>query len=257
VETGTLRMGGTPVEIPVAPNPIGDASFETPQLAAAAPLNYQVSPTGTAPWVFSGGALAGNGSAYGNPDAPDGTQVAVLQFQSTISQSVVFPVDGTYQISFDAAYRNAQDGANDVKVQVDGADVISAFYPADCNSWDASTTNPFTVSAGAHTITFVGLDTLGGDRSSFVDAVTLLEIPPAISGSPSLPSQSAVTVDSGASLDLNGYAQTVGSLSGGGAVLLGSATLTAGGDRRPGDSPAPTGDDDRAGGLQRPAGRRH
>ena len=41
---------------------------------------------------------------------------------------------------------------------------------------------------------------------------------------------SAFTVNAGARLDLNGFDQTIGSLAGAGAVTLGSATLTTGGD---------------------------
>src|SRR5262245_28622629 len=41
---------------------------------------------------------------------------------------------------------------------------------------------------------------------------------------------SAFTIASGATLDLNGFGQTIGSLAGPGTVTLGSATLTAGGD---------------------------
>jgi autotransporter-associated beta strand protein len=43
-------------------------------------------------------------------------------------------------------------------------------------------------------------------------------------------SGSAVTVSSGATLDLNGFDQTIGSLGGAGSVTLGSGQLTAGGD---------------------------
>ena len=45
-----------------------------------------------------------------------------------------------------------------------------------------------------------------------------------------LSSSSAVTVASGATLDLNNYSQTIGSLAGAGSVTLGSAILTDGGD---------------------------
>src|SRR5262249_27270335 len=41
---------------------------------------------------------------------------------------------------------------------------------------------------------------------------------------------SAFTIAFGATLDLNGFGQTVGSLAGAGTVTLGSATLAAGGD---------------------------
>ncbi|MGJ4931680.1 autotransporter domain-containing protein [Bradyrhizobium sp. HKCCYLS2038] len=45
-----------------------------------------------------------------------------------------------------------------------------------------------------------------------------------------LATASAFTVAGGATLDLNGFDQTIGSLTGAGAVLLGAGTLTAGGD---------------------------
>ena len=45
-----------------------------------------------------------------------------------------------------------------------------------------------------------------------------------------LPAASAVTVSAGAVLDMQGYSQAIGSLSGGGAVFLGTGTLTVGGD---------------------------
>ncbi|WP_456713879.1 autotransporter outer membrane beta-barrel domain-containing protein [Bradyrhizobium sp. USDA 4353] len=41
---------------------------------------------------------------------------------------------------------------------------------------------------------------------------------------------SSVAVDNGSTLDLNGFNQTIASLTGGGAVLLGAGTLTSGGD---------------------------
>ena len=44
-----------------------------------------------------------------------------------------------------------------------------------------------------------------------------------------LPTSGAVTVDSGATFDLNNYAQQIGSLAGAGHVTLGTATLTTGG----------------------------
>src|SRR5205085_4823904 len=45
-----------------------------------------------------------------------------------------------------------------------------------------------------------------------------------------LGTNSAVSIATGATLDLNGFNQTVGSFAGGGAIALGSGTLTTGGD---------------------------
>ena len=71
------------------------------------PLAYQYRPTGSA-WSFSGSAgLAGNGSDFtsGNPNAPQGSQVAFLQETGSISQAVNFAAAGSYLISFSAAQR--------------------------------------------------------------------------------------------------------------------------------------------------------
>jgi|GEM_PF-809420 len=62
----------------------------------------------------------------------------------------------------------------------------------------------------------------------------------------SLPFASAVSISNGATLDLGGFNQTVGSFSGTGAITLGSATLTAGGDN---SSPVFSGTISGAGGL--------
>ena len=67
---------------------------------------YANAPGGT-PWTFS--SLAGvsaNGSAFtsGNPNAPEGSQVAFLHEISSVSQSLTMTA-ATYVVSFDAAQR--------------------------------------------------------------------------------------------------------------------------------------------------------
>ncbi len=54
---------------------------------------------------------------------------------------------------------------------VDG-NVISTFTPSS-TSYRSYSTASFTVTAGSHTIKFLGLDSAGGDNTAFVDAVTL------------------------------------------------------------------------------------
>ena len=68
---------------------LADGSFETPVLTAG---TWQSSPSGS-PWQFSGVAgMSGNQSVFtaGNPNAPDGTQVAWIKDGGSISQSVLF-----------------------------------------------------------------------------------------------------------------------------------------------------------------------
>src|SRR5262249_36313878 len=131
-------------------------------------------PTGT-PWTYSGGAgVTGNGSGFtgGNPNAPEGTQVAFLQQTGSFSQQVGGLAAGTDQISFMAAQRaNYQASRQDFQVLVDGTN-LAKFTPSG-TSYALYTTSAFTLSAGTHTISFVGLDTAGGDNTVFLDSVAL------------------------------------------------------------------------------------
>jgi hypothetical protein len=135
---------------------------------------YKYDPTGTA-WSFSGSAgVAGNGSGFtsGNPNAPQGAQVGVLQGGGSFSQVVTGMAAGTYQLSFRAAQRaNVQAARQDFRVLVDGA-VVGTFTPSN-TGYFGFTTSPFAVLAGAHTIAFQGLDSAGGDNTAFVDDVRL------------------------------------------------------------------------------------
>src|SRR5204863_236940 len=92
---------------------IGDPGFETPNVGTGSWDAFQYDPSGSA-WTFnSGSGVAGNGSGFtsGNPDAPDGSQVAFVQSSaSSFSQSVTLG-PGTYSINFLAAQRgNYQPG---------------------------------------------------------------------------------------------------------------------------------------------------
>src|SRR5262249_57081705 len=76
---------------------LANASFETPNIGTGSWGAFQYNPSGTG-WTFSGGAgEAGNGSGFtnGNPNAPDGTQVAFLQGTGSMSQVVNFAA-GSY-----------------------------------------------------------------------------------------------------------------------------------------------------------------
>jgi hypothetical protein len=88
-------------------NAVSDSSFEVPVLPAN---TFQYAPASSA-WQFSATAgITSDGSPFtaGNPYAPDGTQVALLEESGSISQSVYLNA-GTYNLSFMAAQR-APDG---------------------------------------------------------------------------------------------------------------------------------------------------
>ena len=140
---------------------------------------YQYDPTGSA-WSFSAGAgLAGNGSGFtsGNPNAPQGSQVAFLQASAaTISQAVNFPTASSYVISLSAAQRGNYGTSNEeVQVLVDGT-VVDTFTPAS-TSYATYTTPSFYVTAGSHTISFVGVDPTGADYTALLDQVSIYAAP--------------------------------------------------------------------------------
>jgi hypothetical protein len=158
---------------PPAPVALGDSGFEAPALGSGTFGDFQYAPAGT-PWTFAGNAgISGNGSGFtaGNPNAPEGTQVAFLQTTGSFSQSLNLAA-GTYRLGFAAAQRgNIQASAQTFRVLVDGL-AVGTFTPAG-TSYSAFTTDAFTVAAGAHTIQFVGLNPQGGDNTAFIDNVQL------------------------------------------------------------------------------------
>ena len=155
--------------------PISDAGFEQVQVGSG---QYKYQPTGS-PWTFSPSTgLSGNNSAFtsGNPPALEGAQVAFLQLHGTISESVAGWAAGTYKLSFYAAQRGNVPSQQDFQVLVDGA-VVGTFKPSG-TSYQTYTTNAFNIAAGTHTIMFRGLDTVGGDNTAFIDAVTRVVVNP-------------------------------------------------------------------------------
>ena len=147
---------------------IGDGSFEQVVLAAHA---YQIASAGT-PWQCTGTAgISANGSAFtaGNPNAPAGNQVAFIKQTGTMSESVEMAA-GVYNLSFMAAQR-AKYPSESIDILVDGTQV-GTVTPGS-TSYGHYETSSFTVSAGPHTIEFMGVDPSGGDCTAFVDNVQL------------------------------------------------------------------------------------
>ncbi len=165
-----------PVSAPAPPPPttgpaVGDSGFES---VKPGDNGATYDPSGSA-WSFlgnSGISNAHSGFTWGNSAAPEGTQVAFLQGSGQITQSVSGWAAGTYQVSFEAAQRGNNGGSNqDFAVLVDGA-VVSTFRPTG-KPYQSYTTASFTVTAGAHTIAFQGLNSVGGDNTAFLDQVSI------------------------------------------------------------------------------------
>ncbi len=123
--------------------------------------------------------MAGNSSGFtsGNPNAPQGSQVAFVQKTGRISQAVNFAAAGSYVISFSAAQRaNFGTSKETVQVLVDGT-VVDTFTPAG-TGYATYTTAAFHVAAGGHTISFVGVDPSGADYTAFLDGVSIDSLSP-------------------------------------------------------------------------------
>jgi subtilase family serine protease len=148
---------------------LGDSSFEQVHLAAG---SYQYDPTGS-PWTFTGtSGISTNDSAFtsGNPNAPDGNQVAVLQETGSFSQTFTVATAGSYELYFYAAQRgNRNNGGEDFNVLIDGA-LVGTFKPTS-TSYTLFSATISNLTAGSHSIEFVGVDSAGGDNTVFIDQV--------------------------------------------------------------------------------------
>ena len=173
----TLTGASGSVTIIVGPLTVGNAGFEQPNAGPAGAWgSFIYDPTGTA-WSFAGTAgVAANGSGFtdGNPPAPEGAQVAFLQKTGSFSQRVADWASGSYVITFHAAQRGNTGSHQNFEVLVDGT-VVGTFKTTS-TSYQTYTTAAFTVTAGTHTIEFLGLNTAGGDNTAFIDAVSVVTL---------------------------------------------------------------------------------
>jgi Bacterial alpha-L-rhamnosidase 6 hairpin glycosidase domain/Bacterial alpha-L-rhamnosidase C-terminal domain/Protein of unknown function (DUF642) len=163
-------------EAAAEPEAIANFGFEAPVLST-----YQYNPAG-GPWTFSG--ALGNGSGISasssgfitaNPPAPQGVQVAFIQSNGIISQTISGFVPGrAYTITFAAAERAgpSQHGGESWNLTI-GGQVIASYQPAATATNYADYTAAFTASAPMHTLAFVGTDLAMGDNTVFLDNVRI------------------------------------------------------------------------------------
>ncbi len=155
-----------------ATNP--NLGFEIPGLGGG---QYQYNPSGGS-WTFVGSGVTANGSGFNNPNAPQGTQAAFVQYTGILSQALTGFVPGTsYTINYSAAQRPGNQQTWDVKI--DGT--VIATNPAGGSGYAARSAT-FTATAAAHTLTFAGTNLAGGDNTVFIDNISFN---PPLSATPS------------------------------------------------------------------------
>ncbi len=208
---GLNPLGGTDTafldQVVLSANAMNDGSFETPALITDA---FQFA-ANTGPWNFSSTTgLARNGDSFtsGNPNAPDGSQVAFIQGSGVISQSV-YLIAGSYNISFYAAQRaNDKIRNQEIEVFVDGG-LVGTVTPGG-TAYSPFETSSFTVGAGTHLVKLVGVNPQGANATDLIDAVSLTMADDEISDSgfeaPILASNSYITAPTGTSWQFTGSA---------------------------------------------------
>jgi autotransporter-associated beta strand protein len=226
---GTLVQGGTLKIAPTAVTPtIVNAGFELPAYGVNS-WSYLVTDGVTGGWAFTPRAGGGNGgiARSGSPwvvTAPQLLQAGFLQRNCDMAQTVSVPAVGAYRLTFKAANRLGY-GAVGLEVKINGVSK---------GSWAATTIDGGAVfnsysaelgelQTGAYELRFVGTAPDANDRATAIDDVQIVWLGEALVGS--LPIGTQVTIQGGASLDLNGANQSLAGLSGVGEVTNSSASL--------------------------------
>ena len=147
---------------------VPNGTFETPSLPASP--GYQYAPSGSGWTLVDGAGLTRNGTAFtsSNPNAPEGTQVLLLQGGGSASRTLNFPA-GYYIFSFSAAQRGNPVNTQRVELRIDGASV-QGFTPSG-TAYQRFNSGAVLLSSGAHSIELRGLNPQGGDNTAFVDDV--------------------------------------------------------------------------------------
>ncbi len=159
---------------------VANTSFETPNVAGGFWYNP---PKGS--WNFvSNSGIQANGSSWGAPNAPAGTQTAFLQIKNGTNNGsmwqMAFCTAGIHTLSFKSALRAINNGAIALNVVVDGA-VVGTYSPATTTSFTSFTTRPFNVAVtGYHLLQFNAVGNTAVDASVFIDAVGI-NPPPSVS----------------------------------------------------------------------------
>ncbi|MDO7875678.1 FG-GAP-like repeat-containing protein [Hymenobacter sp. ASUV-10] len=162
--TGAVVAGAVP-----------NAGFETTGSLGAGSYGY--APTG-ATWTFSPtSGLAANGSIFGNPAAPEGSRVALVQTTSggsgSLSQQLPDVAAGYYQLRLRLAQRNTTTADQGVAVLINGVE-IGRSVPANDGTFHTYTTAVFPLGQVQLRFETARPPGSGVDVTAFVDDVTLL-----------------------------------------------------------------------------------
>ncbi len=218
INGGMLQIGVLGVGNSVT---IANAGFETPAISG-----WAYTPSG-ASWSFSGAGIDHNSGTWYASTSHEGAQAAFIQGAGSVSQFITVGSAGLYAITFQAIGRAGNYGPEGIIVQVDDVTVAtwaaSALSQSQWQNYQATAS----LTAGNHTLTFVGNNTVGGDKSVAIDKVQMFQ--PLGAGLLPLATDVNLSGGLGATLDLSGATQTIGSLAGAaGSLVINNGSLTTG-----------------------------
>ena len=158
-----------------------NAGFETPpattangglvggELLQSGNLNSGNGNTYNPSYTFvGGGGITINSGAYQAPAEAGSAQVALLQQAGSFNENVAFAQAGTYRVVLADAQRPGNSVNQTIQVVVDG-NLVSTLTPISSTAFNDQTTASFTVTAGSHNISIVGVGAGTADISGFVD----------------------------------------------------------------------------------------
>lgn len=161
-------------------NAIANGGFDTPAQSATGWTYLTGLYDG---WTYGGGAYGNSGVATNGSDfnvVGATGQVGLLQQTGTISQDFIL-TQNKLSISFTAEARNWADGGNSISVLIDGVALVfagaTAILPGSNSAFTTYTSDFVSLTAGTHTLSFVGLGPAGQDHTTFIDNVTLTAVP--------------------------------------------------------------------------------
>lgn len=131
-------------------------------------------------WGNTGIANSNHGFANGNGAAPEGSQVAVMQGLGSFTQRIDFCATGSYVIKLTAAVRKNYDGhLNRIQIKVDDKNIGTPLLASDATTYQTLTSDPFSVTAGKHTIVFAATASMHveGDNTVLFDDVKVTPAP--------------------------------------------------------------------------------
>ncbi len=159
-----------------------NAGFEAPSLASlgfeyATYFAGNAAAQAAAVWTFTGNCGINPASGGFGQTPPDGSQYCFVQTTGTATETVLIN-PGTYNITFTSWVRSASN-PHDFKVVIDGTTTILTYNSTSTTPSTRTTSNFSFTTGGTHTFAWIGINTAGGDDTTFIDALkfNLISIP--------------------------------------------------------------------------------